>query len=111
MKNTAAVDGARVPIKMEQEPGSAGVNTIDTYGREVVKGFDFLGERSSGSKPERAGPWSAAAERGHFKVLRARWNDEWFNEVEAFPYGTHDDQVDAVSGAFKMLQEPQLAFE
>jgi hypothetical protein len=61
--------------------------------------------RISGDKVARAGPFSAAAERGHVYVVEARWNQPFFDELEAFPEGDHDDQVDAVSGAIEALRQ------
>jgi predicted phage terminase large subunit-like protein len=102
---TAYEDGKSVPIYMEQEPGSAGVNTIDHYAREVLKGFDFRGNRATGSKELRANPVSSAAEHGNVKLMRGPWITAFLDEAEIFPKGTHDDQVDAVSGGFEILSE------
>jgi phage terminase large subunit-like protein len=33
------------------------------------------------------------------------WNRAFLDEHEQFPVGTHDDQVDAASGAFNKLAE------
>jgi predicted phage terminase large subunit-like protein len=35
--------------------------------------------------------------------VRGAWNEDFFSELESFPEGSHDDQVDAASGAFKKL--------
>ena len=99
---TAQMDG-RVPIWMEQEPGSSGVNTIDHYARRILRGYDFHGSKTSGSKIERARPVSSAAEAGNVMMLAGDWNRALLDEFEQFPYGAHDDQVDAVSGAHERL--------
>ena len=96
----AALDGRRVPVYMEQEPGASGVNTIDYYRRKVLVGYTFRGVRSTGSKAERARPVSSAAEAGNIKLINGPWVGAFLDEMEAFPEGGHDDQVDAVSGAF-----------
>ena len=47
---TTYLDRARhghVSIRMEQEPGSSGLNTIDHYARNVLVGHDFLGRSYS----------------------------------------------------------------
>jgi len=31
------------------------------------------------------------------------WIGDFLEELEAFPYGSHDDQVDAASGCFTVL--------
>ena len=48
----AAIDGPTVPVRIEQEPGSAGVIAMDHYARHVLQGRDFQGVRSTGSKAE-----------------------------------------------------------
>ena len=56
-------------------------------------------------KITRASPTSAQAEAGNIKVLRAHWNEDFFRELDNFPEGSHDDIVDALSGAFLMHTE------
>ena len=48
----------------------------------------------------RAEPFAAMAEISKVRVVRGPWNDDFLDELTTFPYGTHDDQVDASSGAF-----------
>ena len=50
--------------------------------------------RSTGSKPTRAKPASAAAEAGNVCLLAGSWNKAFLDEVE---FGEHDDQIDALS--------------
>lgn len=101
-KQTAMLDGM-IPIYMEQEPGASGVQAIDHYRREVLKGFDFHADKKASSKVLRASPLASAAEAGNVKIVQGNWNEELLDEFEVFPQGTHDDQVDAVSGAFEKL--------
>ncbi len=103
IRQTAQLDGAGVAIWMEQEPGSSGVHTIDYYRRQVLAGYAFRGNRVTGSKSERAAPLSSQAEAGNVRLLAGTWNGAFLDELEAFPLGTHDDQVDAAAGAFQML--------
>jgi hypothetical protein len=37
------------------------------------------------------------------KIVAGHWNKELLDELELFPYGSHDDQVDACSLAFNKL--------
>jgi predicted phage terminase large subunit-like protein len=104
IKQTAAVDGHKVRVYMEQEPGSSGVAQIDYYSRQVLKGYSFWGVRTTGSKAERATPVSSAAEAGNIKLVNGTWVSAFLDEFEAFPLGSHDDQVDATSGAFEQLR-------
>jgi predicted phage terminase large subunit-like protein len=109
--STAARDGLKVDIYMEEEPGSSGKAMISHYSRNVVSGYPFRGHRTTGSKEIRANPLSAAAQNGNVKLLRGGWNRDFLNELEAFPMGSHDDQVDAASGAFeKLTSVPHGAF-
>lgn len=104
-KQTAALDGREVQIWAEEEGGASGKNNTHHYQRDVVPGYFFKGYRSSGSKVQRAGPVSSAAEAGNVFILPGPWNIDFLDEMEAFPEGAHDDQVDAVSGAFAVLFE------
>lgn len=103
ISSTARLDGASVPIFMEQEPGSSGKDTISHYARHVLRGFVFLGVPSGDSKPDRAKVASAAAENGLISMVRAGWNTPFVSELENFPDGGHDDQVDALSLAHNMI--------
>ncbi len=103
IRQTAELDGRLISVRMEQEPGSSGVNTIDHYRRQVLAGWDFDGVRSTGSKVERARPASSAAHAGNISLVRGPWIPEFLDEVHAFPQGGHDDQVDVLSGAIGVL--------
>jgi predicted phage terminase large subunit-like protein len=104
VRSVAEEDGRRIPVWMEQEPGSSGVAVIDHYTRNVLPGWNFRGVRSTGKKEERAGPVSSQCEAGNVTVVRGKWNATFLDEICAFPTeGVHDDQVDAVSGAFSEL--------
>lgn len=103
VEQTAHADGRDVAIVMEQEPGSSGVDVIDHYARTVLIGYDFHGERPTGSKADRAMPLAAAAEAGNVYLVRGRWNTTFIDEAVQFPSGLHDDQVDAVTLAMSVL--------
>ena len=107
VKRTALEDGIETKIVMEQEPGSSGVNTIDHYARRVLRGFNFIGEKVTGSKIVRAQPMSAAASQGNIMLEADKfWAANLLHELERFPsehVKVHDDQVDAMSGAFNVL--------
>jgi len=110
IKNTAVADeemlGKTIRIWMEQEPGSSGVSTISHYQRNVLKGYAFRGVKTTGKKEERASPFSSACEAGNISLVRGHWLGAYLDELEAFPEGSHDDQVDASSGAFSKLRGP-----
>lgn len=105
--NTAQMDGIGTHIYMEQEGGSSGKSTIDHYSK-LLAGYVFHGVHNTGSKVERARPFSAAASNGLVSVVTAPWTQELIWELEAFPTkGIHDDQVDSCSGAFHALANVQ----
>lgn len=101
---TANLDGRHVHVELPQDPGAAGVIVADHYAR-LLAGFKFRAENVTGDKATRALPLAASAEVGHVKLLRGAWNKDFLDEVESFPLGDHDDQVDAASSGFNRLTE------
>lgn len=106
VRRTAEEDGRDVRIAMEQEPGSAGKNNVSNYSRNVLPGFRFKGVRVTGKKEVRAEPLAAQVEAENVYINTGAWNSEFLTEFQSFPTGAHDDQVDAVVGAFNELVNP-----
>jgi len=102
VKNTASFDSYSTTIGIEQDPGSSGKADAENYVR-LLAGYDIRVKVPTKDKETRARPVSAQCEVGNVKVLRCIWNDSFFNEIENFPEGGHDDQVDALSGSFNEL--------
>jgi predicted phage terminase large subunit-like protein len=114
IRETANQDRGNYPdaeVWLEEDPGQAGKAERADYA-------DFLAEygprfnRPTGSKWVRSGPFSAAAESGRVRVVRAPWNKKFFDELESFSDPDdllpgeeegHDDQVDAGSGGFSVI--------
>jgi predicted phage terminase large subunit-like protein len=103
VRQDAEFDGFGTQIYLEEEPCSSGKNNTYNYVTKVLLGYPAWGNRETGSKFLRAQGISAAAERGIIKIVRGTWNLEFLDELEAFPNVSHDDQVDALSGAFRMI--------
>ncbi len=102
--------GEGLETTIEQEPGSAGVAVTHHYVTRVLVGFAAFGVRSTGSKVDRAKPLSAQAQANTIPLAAGPWNDDFINELVAFPTdGVHDDQVDAASGSFNRLNETYSA--
>lgn len=102
---TAEADGKAVRIVLPQDPGQAGKAQGQSYLR-LLAGYDVRLRRETGDKVTRAGPVSAQAEAGNVRLLRGPWNGAFLDELENFPptgRGGHDDQVDALAGAFREL--------
>ena len=109
IRQTALLDGVGVPINIEQEPGASGKAIIDYYRRKVIPEFHMRASKPGQSKRVRAGPISSHAEAGNVKIVRGAWNAAFLDEVEVFDRGTHDDQVDALSGAFECFYRQHKA--
>jgi predicted phage terminase large subunit-like protein len=108
VRQVADLDGKYVPIRVEQEPGSGGVNTIDNYRRKVLPEFDFKGDKKTSSKIEDASPFSSQCEAGNVKLVKGAWNKVFLDEAELFPHSAFKDQIDAASGAFAFLAKPRV---
>lgn len=102
MRQTAEMDGRDIEIAGEQEPGSGGKDSARATTRNLA-GFTVHFESVSGSKEVRASPFAAQCEAGNVYLKRAAWNAAYIDELCAFPNASHDDQVDATSGAFSKL--------
>jgi predicted phage terminase large subunit-like protein len=105
---TAEADGIGVELVLEQDPGQAGVFEKEFYAKHLAK-FSPRFKSPSGDKVTRANPISAQVAAGNVWILRAPWNDAFLTEADSFPGGTHDDQIDGLSGASTILMGSQAA--
>lgn len=103
IKQTHETDGRDVKVRMEQEPGSAGVNVISHYRRNVIPSANFDGVRPSGSKTVRASTFSTQVAGGNVTLIEGQWCKDFLDEAQLFPQGEHDDQIDSVTGGFDVL--------
>ncbi len=107
IKRQIAIDNPRgVRTVLERDPAAAGKFEAAYYLRELA-GNDVHATAPAGSKGQnssvkitRAKPVSAQAEAGNIRVVRGAWNRAVLDVLEGFPEG-HDDDVDALSGAFR----------
>ena len=104
VKQTATLDGHSIVVLIEQEPGAGGKTLVDYYVRQLA-GYTVKADRPTTGKIVRASPVSSQAEAGNVYIINGIWVGDFLDEVEAFPNGSHDDQVDAMSGAFTELTE------
>ncbi len=100
---TAALDQQRGHVRhvVEQPPGMAKEAT-DAIVR-LLAGYIIEADPVHGDKVSRAEPLAAQWQAGNVSVCRAPWTRQYLDECAAFPFGRHDDQVDASSGAFRFL--------
>ena len=105
IRQTAEMDrslGRDVLYIHEQEGGSGGKDSADATTRNLA-GFRVQAQRSTGEKAVRAEPLAAQLQAGNVRMVRGAWNAGYLSELTSFPAGSHDDQVDATSGAFNRL--------
>ena len=103
--STAVRDGVQVKISLPQDPGQAGKSQI-VHLTKLLKGFAVTSSVESGDKVTRAEPFAAQVNLGLVDMVRADWNNGVVSELRFFPFGKHDDQVDALSRAFSRLTAP-----
>lgn len=108
IRETADSDGERVVVWLEQEAGSGGKESTEGTIRNLA-GYVVKAERPTGDKIFRADPFSVQVNNGNVMLLKGEWNQPFIAELRYFPYGTHDDIVDASSGAFGKLVHKKIA--
>ena len=99
---TALMDGKDVWISIPQDPGQSGKFQISEYKKQLT-GFYILTRAITKNKLVMARPAMDLWQRGVICLVRAKWNEELLNELELFPEGKHDDQVDALSAGVQRL--------
>lgn len=102
IRQTAEMDGVSCKQIGEQEPGSGGKESAENFIR-LLAGFPVAVERSTANKEVRADPLSSQINAGNVRLVRGEWNKAYLEEMRQFPFGKHDDQVDATSLAFNEL--------
>lgn len=101
---TARMDGQKTIQHVEQEGGSAGKDVAQYLARQIgYQGNIATHSTVQGDKTLRSHAAASAAGTGLFTMLRAPWNLDFISELVVFPNGSHDDQVDGLSGAFNRL--------
>lgn len=95
-------DGPAVAIGIPQDPGQAGRMQVTSIAAALA-GYRVQASRETGSKEVRALPVVAQAEAGNLAIVKGTWNQAFLAELQEFPGGRFDDQVDALSRAFGML--------
>jgi predicted phage terminase large subunit-like protein len=102
IRQTAELDGRACKIKGEQEPGSGGKESAENFIR-LLSGFPVSTEPATNAKEVRADPFSSQVNAGNVRLVKGDWNRAYISELQSFPHGKHDDQVDASSLAFNEL--------
>ena len=108
IRQTAEYDGENVLVGLEGERGSGGVDSRNMTIRNLA-GFSVKIIPIKGTKEQRADAFSTQVNAGNVYCRLAPWNKNYLDELQHFPFGTHDDQVDASAGAFKLVLEQKKA--
>jgi predicted phage terminase large subunit-like protein len=107
MYHKATEDGYETPIWIQEERGSAGKGWISSIARTALAGFEVRADLPTGVKAVRARPLSSAMEAGHIHILKAGWNEAFWDELELFTENEEeyefDDQVDAAAGGYQQI--------
>ena len=104
IRQTAEYDGEDVLIGLEKERSSGGLDSRNMTIRNLA-GFTVKSASINGTKEQRADSFSTQVNAGNVYCRVAPWNKEYLEELQYFPFGIHDDQVDASAGAFKFVLE------
>lgn len=101
-----------VDIWFPQDPAAAGKHSAQVM-RVNLSGYSARYETvDRKNKTLRADPfasrcWAGEKSGDKVKLLRGPWNRTFLDELCMFPNGAHDDQVDAVSLAYKKAVNPK----
>ena len=93
---------SRVKQWFPRDPGQAGVDQAESH-VQMLSGYRVEAVRQTGSKETRAAAAASQANIGRVGMLRAEWNAVLIDELGAFPFGAHDDIVDALSLVFNQM--------
>jgi len=104
IREIAEQDGEDVLVGLEKERGSGGLDSRMMTIRNLA-GFSVKSTPIIGTKEQRADPFSTQINAGNVFCQAAKWNKDYLEELQYFPFGTYDDQVDASAGAFRLVTE------
>jgi predicted phage terminase large subunit-like protein len=102
MLSTATQDTISTTIKLSQDPGQAGKGQVQQQVR-MLAGYTVKAAPETGSKEVRAEAFAAQCEAGNVSLVKGLWVPAFLDEIEVFPFGSHDDQVDTAANAFNEL--------
>lgn len=109
---TAKDDGTAVTIAVEEAGQQRGF--IDDLKRiDELAPYSLIAIKPHGDKLNRAMPWASRAQLGMVDVCHGNWNRDFFEECNSFTADdshAHDDQIDAVSGAYTFLAGHDICF-
>ena len=109
ISNTAKLDGKKVTIWIEQEPGSGGKESAEATVKRNA-GYTVKVDKVTGAKETRCEPYESQVAIKNVRLLigtseqPAKWVKEFLEEHEMYgPSAEFKDQIDAAGGAFNKL--------
>lgn len=84
-----------------RDPGATGIHFATYVARELAAGR-YVHDSPELGKVQSAKPVSSMAQRLLFKIVRHPGCEQTRAELISFPYGDHDDLMDAISRAFAL---------
>lgn len=89
-----------------QDPGSAGLDSAQAFNNLLAdNGLIGTFDQVTGDKEVNAKQLATKAKGGRVRMVRGAWNDDYLDELAAFPKGRFKDKVDASSSAFNNLRK------
>lgn len=104
---TAKLDGPKVIIGVEQEPGSGGKESAEQTVKRLA-GYRVRVDKVTGDKVLRADPFSVQVNGNNVSCLIREWTMAAIDELTYFPASRYKDQTDALSGAFALLARTRV---
>lgn len=107
--NTAKTDGWRTTITVPEDPGPGGQHLVDYLQKTpALNGFTLTPIRPVLNKQLRAAPFASFLNLGKVIIVsdeedNEKWNQTLLEEMASFPFGSHDDCIDACSDCFYMI--------
>lgn len=108
---TAALDGKGVPIVIEQEPGSGGLDSAFMTITQTVPGYNVTPDRPGVDLEIRSRPFANQWQVGNVAaVIDHEWTQAWINEHHNYDgkpstATRKDDQVASSAGAYNWLMK------
>lgn len=101
--NTVSKGSPSTEVWLEEEPGSGGKNQVaelhNTIRKELPGHPGAKGYRPEGDRVMLANVWFANAKEGNVYLIDGSWIPPFFDQLDEFPEGKHDDKITGISGA------------
>jgi predicted phage terminase large subunit-like protein len=115
VESTMDLDSRRVKVRFAIDPAQAGKAQAGDYVKLALdKGLDAHARREQDPKEQRIQRISSAATPppgellGRLRIVAGRWNAAFVTQAEGWPDVAHDDDLDALAGAYEELVSVQI---